>query len=405
MGISDYVQDYGKTVPASYGDPWEATDKIKDIIRGIIRGLGSSFHISDDIAIHKDAVVEQQAVLKGPLIVGKGCFVGAGTYLRDGVFLGDDVVIGPHCEVKSSFIFGKTRVAHLNYVGDSIVGRDVNIEAGAVLANHGNERDGQEKTIKAVMDGKIIDTGVIKFGSIVGDGSRIGANAVLNPGTMLLPGSVVGRLEHVDQRGYQHEVREAYDRYAKKFDEKFGAHFRGAVKEEANIFLRNLQGKDVIDLGSGPGNHAEYFQRKGFQVLCVDFSEPMLQLCREKGLKTGRMDIEEWELPEQSADGIWAYACLLHVPKAKAAYAIENIYRTLRPGGIFGLAVKEGSGERFETHEDYPGTKRLFAYFHDEEIREMTRERFDLAHFSKTNIKNKYVFLNYVLRAKTERKI
>ncbi|MBI4149385.1 hypothetical protein HY491_02975 [Candidatus Woesearchaeota archaeon] len=199
MKIRNYVKDCFTAIPASYEYPWAATNSSEEIIRKIIDTLDSSFKIINDVAIHKDAVVEQYAVLKGPLIIGKGCFVGAGSYLRGGVFLGDDVVIGPNCEVKSSFIFGRTKVAHLNYIGDSIVGSDVNIEAGAVLANQLNEKEGQEKMIGALIDGKIINTGSFKFGSLVGDGSRIGANAVLNPGTMLLPKSVVGRLEHVDQ--------------------------------------------------------------------------------------------------------------------------------------------------------------------------------------------------------------
>ena len=170
---------------------------------------------------------------------------------------------------------------------------------------------------------------------------------------------------------YKLENKKTYDLYAQKFDEKFRDHFQQFVKKEADIFVDTLRGKEIVDVGSGSGNHAQYFQGKGFQVLCVDFSEPMLKLCQEKGLKTKLMDIEEWELPENSADGIWAYACLLHLPKNKIKKVINNFRKTLKPEGILALYVKEGVGEKFETNEKYPGTKRLFVYFNDTEVREL----------------------------------
>ena len=82
-------------------------------------------------------------------------------------------------------------------MGDSLIGADVNLEAGAVLANHFNER--ADKLIRVLADGKIVETGSVKFGALIGDGSRIGANAVTVPGTVLLPGSIVGRLQLLDQ--------------------------------------------------------------------------------------------------------------------------------------------------------------------------------------------------------------
>jgi bifunctional N-acetylglucosamine-1-phosphate-uridyltransferase/glucosamine-1-phosphate-acetyltransferase GlmU-like protein len=90
-----------------------------------------------------------------------------------------------------------SKAAHFNFVGDSIVGRDVNIEAGAVFANTRNEWTAKE--IVCVVDGRRLRAGREKFGSLVGDGSRIGANAVLAPGTILPRESIVQRLALVDQ--------------------------------------------------------------------------------------------------------------------------------------------------------------------------------------------------------------
>ena len=91
------------------------------------------------------------------------------------------VTIGPGCEIKSSYIGSHTAIAHFNYIGNSLIGARVN------------------KEITLLVHGRPQPTGLTKFGAVVGDGSRIGTNAVLSPGTILPPGSVVGRLELVRQ--------------------------------------------------------------------------------------------------------------------------------------------------------------------------------------------------------------
>jgi bifunctional N-acetylglucosamine-1-phosphate-uridyltransferase/glucosamine-1-phosphate-acetyltransferase GlmU-like protein len=118
-------------------------------------------------------------------------------YLRGGVFLDRGVTIGPACEVKSTIVLDSSRLAHLSFVGDSLVGADVNLEAGVVVANHMNERPEQEITVH--MGGQHIKTGVVKFGALIGDHSRVGANAVLSPGSVLAPHTIVARLALVDQ--------------------------------------------------------------------------------------------------------------------------------------------------------------------------------------------------------------
>ena len=147
--------------------------------------------------IHPTAVVEENVIFRGPTIMGAGCHVKANAYFRKGVWLGEDVTIGPGCEIKRSLICDRTAIAHFNYIGNSLIGADVNFEAGSITANHFNERE--DKSISVLVDGRRHPTGVTKFGAVVGDGCRIGANAVLSPGTILLPGTVVGRLQLVDQ--------------------------------------------------------------------------------------------------------------------------------------------------------------------------------------------------------------
>jgi UDP-N-acetylglucosamine diphosphorylase / glucose-1-phosphate thymidylyltransferase / UDP-N-acetylgalactosamine diphosphorylase / glucosamine-1-phosphate N-acetyltransferase / galactosamine-1-phosphate N-acetyltransferase len=153
--------------------------------------------IRNEFAVHESSAIEEGVVLKGPGIVGPRCLIAAGSYLRGGIYVGEDCIIGPSSELKTSFMFPGSKLAHLNFVGDSIIGSDVNVEAGAIIANFRNELD--DKTIRIFHEGETIDTGVVKFGSLVGDNVRIGANAAVAPGALIAPGCKVGRLQLVDQ--------------------------------------------------------------------------------------------------------------------------------------------------------------------------------------------------------------
>jgi len=150
-------------------EPWEIVAHLAELVT---------------VFVHPDAVIEPGAIIKPPVVIGAGCFIAAHAYLRGGVVLGDRVTVGPGVEVKSSLIGPGSALAHFNFVGDSILGAEINLEAGAVIANHWNERP---------------DTGRMKFGALIGDRCRIGANAVLSPGTILRPGTIVPRLALVDQ--------------------------------------------------------------------------------------------------------------------------------------------------------------------------------------------------------------
>nr|WP_236017711.1 LpxA family transferase [Methylobacterium ajmalii] len=177
--------------------PWALTGAADDIVRRLLAGLGADFSVADEVAVHASTRIEPGAVLKGPLVVGPRCFIGHGATLRGGVWLEEACTIGPGSELKASFLFAGTALAHFNFVGESVIGRAVNLEAGAVIANHRNEWPGA--TVAFRYDGRLIETGRAKFGALVGDGARLGANAVVAPGAILAPGTVVPRLGLVDQ--------------------------------------------------------------------------------------------------------------------------------------------------------------------------------------------------------------
>ena len=177
--------------------PWLIIQNLEPIIFEKIKFLSDDFEVNNGIAIHKTAIVEKNAILKAPLIIEENCFVAANACLRNGVFLSKNVKIGMGVEIKSSIISNNSAVAHFNFIGDSIIGENVNFEAGSITANHFNERENKEIFVK--IDDNIINTKVVKFGSLIGDYSKIGANAVLSPGTILKKNSVVKRLELIEQ--------------------------------------------------------------------------------------------------------------------------------------------------------------------------------------------------------------
>lgn len=195
--LSDFISDAGAYPFLVEGAPWAVTDAAPRIVADLIATLGPDFHIADGIAVHRTAQVEAGAVLKGPVVIGARCFVASSAYLRGGVFMAEDCIVGPAAELKTSFMLPFAKLAHLNFVGDSILGARVNCEAGSMVANYRNERD--DKRIRIVWRDEVLDTGVEKFGALMGDHVRLGANAVVAPGAILAPGAIVPRLGLVDQ--------------------------------------------------------------------------------------------------------------------------------------------------------------------------------------------------------------
>lgn len=196
--ISRFARGWSETgFPGAEEPPWWATGRAETLIADAIGRLDEGYRLEGQMAVHRSAVIEPGATLKGKGIIGPRCLVAAGAYLRGGVYLAEDCAVGPGSEVKTSFLSARSKVAHLAFVGDSILGSDVNVEAGAVVANHRNEL--ANKLIRIVHERTTIETGVTKFGSLIGDGARIGANAVIAPGALLSPAMIVGRLQLVDQ--------------------------------------------------------------------------------------------------------------------------------------------------------------------------------------------------------------
>jgi NDP-sugar pyrophosphorylase family protein len=137
--------------------------------------------LGDRIVIEKGARIAPGATLEGPLFVGAGSEVRPGAYLRGGCWVGRDCVIGASTESKRGIFLDRAKAPHLAYVGDSILGCDVNLGAGVICSNF--RHDGREIVLRH--HDEFLRTGRRKLGAILGDDVAVGCNSVLNPGTIV----------------------------------------------------------------------------------------------------------------------------------------------------------------------------------------------------------------------------
>jgi len=170
---------------------WEALKKIEPYLAKVTRQNppprfpGAS--IGDRVIIGAGTVVEPGALIKGPAIIGKNCQIRHNAYIRENVIIGDDCVVGNASELKNALLFNGVQVPHYNYVGDSILGHKAHLGAGVICSN----LKSLPGNVTISVDGKPLDTGLRKFGALVGDGAEVGCNSVLNPGSILGRGAMI----------------------------------------------------------------------------------------------------------------------------------------------------------------------------------------------------------------------
>lgn len=168
---------------SGFDSPHEALSGIKDFIIELSKTLSHDEYdeVSEGVFIAKDATVAQNVTILPPTVIGHRTEIRPGAFIRGSVLIGDDAVIGNSTEIKNAIIFDCAQLPHYNYVGDSVMGYRSHLGAGAIISNFKldhksvNIRSGEEK----------IDTGLRKFGAIVGDFTEAGCGSVIFPGTII----------------------------------------------------------------------------------------------------------------------------------------------------------------------------------------------------------------------------
>ena len=179
----DRTQTIAAEYVFSYEYPWQALSGIKELILALGESLDKNEYnqISENVWVHKSVKIAPTAYIGAPCIIGKDTEVRQCAFIRSAALIGEGCVIGNSTEVKNAIIFDGVQVPHFNYVGDSILGYKSHLGAGAVTSNV--KSDKSLVTVKTA-DG-IIETGLKKFGAMVGDNVEVGCNSVLNPGTVI----------------------------------------------------------------------------------------------------------------------------------------------------------------------------------------------------------------------------
>lgn len=159
---------------------WNSIERLDSYIKKVTKGT---------VVVGKNTNIHKTATIEGAAIIGSNVDIKDGALIRGGVVIGDNVVIGHATEIKHSIILNGARIPHLNYVGDSIVGNNVNLGAGVILANY--KAGSKHLEVNVENNGSKFPTGMKKLGCFIGDGVKIGSNTVCDPGSIVGKNSVI----------------------------------------------------------------------------------------------------------------------------------------------------------------------------------------------------------------------
>ncbi len=136
------------------------------------------------VSIGKGTVIKSNSYLEGPVMIGENCVIGPNCYLRPYTSIGNNCKIGFEVEIKNTIVMDGTHIPHLSYLGDSIIGENVNVGAGTITGNLRHDRG----LIRTMLNDQLVDTGKEKLGTIIGDGAKLGIHTLIYPGRKIGPG-------------------------------------------------------------------------------------------------------------------------------------------------------------------------------------------------------------------------
>ena len=169
--------------------PWEVLPLIGTFIEKLGKTLSSEEYdqIGENIWVAKSASIAPTVAINGPCIIGKNAEIRQCAFIRGNAIVGEGAVVGNSTELKNVILFNKVQVPHYNYVGDSVLGYKAHMGAGSITSNVKSDK----KLVVIHGEDFELETGMKKFGAMLGDGVEVGCNSVLNPGT------VVGRNSNI----------------------------------------------------------------------------------------------------------------------------------------------------------------------------------------------------------------
>ena len=167
--------------------PWEVLPKIGEFIKELGKTLPADQYnqVGEDVWIAKSALIFPSAYIQGPAIIDEDAEVRHCAFIRGNAIVGKGAVVGNSTELKNVVLFNKVQVPHYNYVGDSVLGYCAHMGAGSITSNFKSDKS----MVKVHAEEEEIETGLRKFGAMLGDDVEVGCNSVLNPGTVVCKNS------------------------------------------------------------------------------------------------------------------------------------------------------------------------------------------------------------------------
>ncbi len=166
---------------------WSVLDANKYLLENLKQKnegtIESNVTVKGIVSLGKGTVIKSNSYIEGPVVIGENCTIGPNCYLRSNTSIGDNCKIGFEVEIKNSIVMNNTHVPHLAYIGDSILGENINVGAGTITANLRHDKG----LIRTSLKGELVDTGKEKLGTIIGDNVKLGIRTLIYPGRKICP--------------------------------------------------------------------------------------------------------------------------------------------------------------------------------------------------------------------------
>jgi len=176
-------------------------------------------------------------------------------------------------------------------------------------------------------------------------------------------------------------LRTTYNKYAQ---EREANRMQGWKMEERSKFLSLLQKErkqTLLEIGAGTGHDSKFFQEQGLEVVCIDLSPAMVELCRQKDLTAYVMDMADIQLPADSFDAVYSMNSLLHLTKTEFPWVLLQVDRLLRVDGVFFIGMYGGRDHEGVWENDSYDPKRFFSFFTDEHLKQEVAKVFNIISF------------------------
>lgn len=179
----------------------------------------------------------------------------------------------------------------------------------------------------------------------------------------------------------RNDLRKAYDACSQEREASRMQEWKIAERASFLLALQQEHKRKVLELGTGTGRDGKYFQDQGFEVVCIDLSPAMIDLCRQKGLTAYVMDMSNLDLPQASFDAVYAMNSLLHLTREEFSEILHRIEALLRADGTVYIGMYGGYDHEGVWEEDSYVPKRFFSFFSDERLESEVSKVFDVLAF------------------------